>query len=125
MYKLVILVPPLDNQAAFDDAWPRFLHLVESMAELRREATSRVDTVLYGAAGVSMTHELFFDSQEAAHRAMASPEGLEAGRLLQAMTAGQVTLFLADHKEDDLSNIRKYKKQARSGASPAQQEDVP
>ncbi len=109
MYKLVIMIGPLDNWAAFDEAWPRFLHQVENMPGLRREATSRVDTVLYGTAPVAFIHELYFDSLEAARQAMVSPSGSAAGQLLQAMTRGQVTLFLADHKEDDLENILKFK----------------
>ena len=34
---------------------------------------------------------------------------LQTGRLLQQMTAGRLNLFLAEYKEDDLENIRKYK----------------
>lgn len=110
MYKLVIMIGPLDNWAAFEEAWPRFLNQVEGMPGLLREATSRVDTILYGSAPVAFIHELYFDSLEAARQAMASPAGSAAGKLLQAMTRGQVTLFLADHKEDELENILKYKK---------------
>lgn len=121
MYKLVIMVGPLDNWAAFDEAWPRFLSQVESMPGLRREATSRVDTVIYGTAPVSFIHELFFDSLEAARQAMSSPAGSAAGKLLQAMTRGQVTLFLADHKEDDLENIRKYKQTPSAEPDPDQE----
>lgn len=111
MVKLVIMIEPLENWDAFEASWPRFLHLVESMPGLRREATSRVDSILYGSIQVAMVHELFFDSLESAKQAMASAEGRAAGTLLQGMTRGQVTLFLADHKEDDLSNISKYKSQ--------------
>jgi hypothetical protein len=53
-------------------------------------------------------HELYFDSLQDLERAMASPQGREAGRLLQQMTSGRLTLFFADHKEDDLKNIRAY-----------------
>lgn len=112
MYKLVIMVGPLENGAAFDDAWPDFLHEVESMPGLRREATSRVDSVLYGTVPVAFVHELFFDSLEDARVAMASPQGRAAGKLLQTMTRGQLTLYLADHKEDDLENILKFKSQS-------------
>lgn len=121
MYKLVIMIGPLDNWAAFDDAWPQFLHEVESMPGLRREATSRVHAVLFGEAAVEFVHELFFDSLEVAQQAMASPQGRAAGRLLQAMTGGSLTLFLADHKEDDLENILKYKPQSGSHAQDAQE----
>ncbi len=54
MYKLVIMVGPLEDWAVFDEAWPEFLHLVESMPGLQREATSRVDTTLFGS--VPFTH---------------------------------------------------------------------
>lgn len=112
MVKLVILIEELEDWTAFDDSWPDFLHVVESMPGLRREATSRVDSMLYGAVRVGIVHELFFDSLEAARGAMASAEGRAAGGLLQAMTHGRMTLFLAEHNEDDLENILKYKTQA-------------
>ena len=111
MVKLIIMIEELDSWDTFEATWPRFLHLAESMPGLRREATSRIDTVLFGNIRIGMVHELFFDSLEAAKQAMASGEGRAAGALLQGMTGGQVALFLADHKEDDLSNIAKYRTQ--------------
>ncbi len=122
MYKLVIMIGPLDNWAAFDDAWPRFLHQVENMPGLRREATSRVDAILYGTSQVALIHELYFDSQAGARQAMESPSGSAAGQLLQAMTRGQMTLFLADHKEDDLENILKFKPSAPAEPEPDQED---
>ena len=108
MHKLVILIEPLDDWTAFDTGWPDFLHLAERMPRLRREATSRVDSLIYGQTGVAMIHELYFDSLEDAQRAMASDDGREAGRLLQQLTQGKMTLFFADHKEDLIENILKY-----------------
>jgi hypothetical protein len=55
-----------------------------------------------------MIHELYFDSLDAAQRAMASPHGRSAGQLLQKMTLGRMVLFFADHKEDELENIHKH-----------------
>jgi uncharacterized protein (TIGR02118 family) len=109
MHKLVIQIEPLDDWSDFEERWPQFLHLVESMPGLLREATCRVDAFLYGDKPLAMIHELYFDSLEAAQQAMASPEGNAAGRLLQVMTHGQMTLFFADHKEDDIENLRKYR----------------
>lgn len=109
MYKLVILLKPLDEWEAFEAEWPRFLHLVESMPGLKREAVSRVESYLYGDSATIQMHELFFDTLEEAERAMASSQGQEAGRLLQEMTGGRMELFIADHKEDEIENIRKYK----------------
>ena len=47
-------------------------------------------------------------STQAAEEAMTSNYGRRAGILLQQMTGGQMTLFIAEHKEDEITNIRKY-----------------
>jgi uncharacterized protein (TIGR02118 family) len=107
MYKLVILIE-MPEDLTFDEHWPQFLHLVERIPGLRREATSRVDRVAYGKGEISMIHELFFESAQALQRGLSSPAGKAAGRLLQEMTAGRVTLLFADHKQDELENIRKF-----------------
>ena len=60
MYKLVILIKPLAEWDEFEAAWPQFLHLVEKMPGLRREATSRIDKTLFGDLRYSQIHELFF-----------------------------------------------------------------
>ena len=109
MYKLVIMIELFDDQQAFESQWPEFLHLVEAMPGLRREATSHVERFLYGENAYAQMHELFFDSIPDAEWAMASPQGQAAGKLLQQMTRGRMLLFIAEHKEDDLSNILKYK----------------
>ena len=108
MYKLVILIREFSGGQSIDEQWPVFLRQVEKMPKLRREAISRVDQFLFGDPPFSLMHELFFDSQQDAESAMASPEGKAAGKLLQQITAGRLTLFFADHKEDILENIRKY-----------------
>ena len=63
---------------------------------------------MYGPAPVAMQHELYFDSLAAVQQAMASPAGREAGRLLQSLTGGHMSLFIADHKQDDLENILRH-----------------
>ena len=112
MHKLVILIESSEEWQAAEDLWPEFLHLVERMPGLRRETTSRVESSLLGSNYV-LAHELFFDTLADAEGAMASPDGRLAGGLLQRMTGGRVALFFADHKEDDLENILKYRKQER------------
>lgn len=109
MHKLVILMEPPEDWAAFDDTWPQFLHHAENMPGLRREATSRVDAFLYGERAYALMHELFFDSLEEARQAMTSAEGRQAGRVLQAISRGRMVLFFADHHEDNLENIRRLK----------------
>ena len=110
MYKLVILIEPLEDRASFEAEWPDFLHIVEGLPGLRREATSHVERFLYGQRQLAQMHELFFDTLPEAEQALASPQGQAAGRLLQQMTGGRMSLFFAEHKEDDLANILKYRK---------------
>jgi uncharacterized protein (TIGR02118 family) len=114
MHKLVILIEPLDDWDAFEEAWPAFLHLVESMPALRREAISRVDAFLYGETPYAQMHELFFENLKSAQESMASEQGRAAGKLLQAMTGGRMALFFADHKEDDLENIQTHIQKQRA-----------
>jgi hypothetical protein len=80
------------------------------MPGLIKEATCRVDSTLYGSYHPSIMHELFFESLSDIQQAMSSPEGQAAGGLLQQITGGKMSLVVADHKEDDLENIRRYKK---------------
>jgi uncharacterized protein (TIGR02118 family) len=115
MHKLVIWIEPLEDWARFESDWPSFLRLVESLPGLKREATSRVEQFLYGAAQCRWVHELFFDTLAEAESALASPQGQAAGRRLQQITGGHVSLFLADHKEDHLANILKYRQPGEPG----------
>jgi hypothetical protein len=116
MYKLIILVESTATPD-FHVFWPRFLHAAEDIPGLRRESTSRVSQTLYGDMQCALIHELYFDTYAALNFGLASESGKEAGRLLQEMTAGRVKLLIADHSEDDLENIRKYKSMAQNGTS--------
>ncbi|MEJ2598242.1 MAG: EthD family reductase [Anaerolineales bacterium] len=109
MYKLVILIESFPGWQQIDESWPQFLHFCEEMPELRREATSHVSESLYGNGLYVRMHELFFDSETDLRAAMASPAGQAAGRMLQQMTHGNVALFLAEHRQDDLDRIRAFK----------------
>jgi uncharacterized protein (TIGR02118 family) len=109
MYKLVILIEPFPEWQKLDESWPEFLHLSEEMPGLRREATSQVLEFLFGNNLYVRMHELFFDSEEELRAAMASPAGQAAGRLLQQITHGNMALFIAEHQQDDLDNIRAFK----------------
>jgi hypothetical protein len=109
MHKLVILIESTSDPA-FDQTWPEFLHQAERIPGLLRESTSRVGQVLFGSAACEMIHELYFESYAAMQQGLASPAGREAGRLLQSMTGGRVTLLFADHTQDDIENIRRYQR---------------
>ena len=115
LHKFVILIEPLKDWEAFEERWPDFLRLVEAMPGLRREASSRVEHVLFGEPVYERMHELFFDDRAAAEAALSSPTGQAAGRLLQQMTGGRMQLFFAEHHEDDLPNILKHR---RPGSEP-------
>ena len=117
MHKLVILFEPPEDWSAFDGTWPQFLHQVEEMPGLRREAFCRVESFLFGACQIVQMHELFFDTFEEAQQAMASPQGQAAGQMLQEMTGGRMSLFIADHKEDDLIRIQQYKAKSTTEAT--------
>jgi len=115
MHKLVILIEPQEDWLRFETEWPSFLRLAEALPGLQREATSRVEHFLYGQSRCNQMHELFFNSLAEVEQALASPEGQAAGKKLQQITGGRMTLFIAEHKEDELENIRKFKVQGEAG----------
>lgn len=113
MHKLIILIETPEDETAFNDAWPEFLHSSEQMPGLRRETSCRVEHLIFGDYQPWLLHELFFDSLAAIQTAMSSSEGQAAGQVLQQITGGRVTLAIADHKEDNLENIRKHRRKSR------------
>jgi uncharacterized protein (TIGR02118 family) len=108
MYKLTILIEPPLDPTTFDESWPEFLHQAERMPGLQREATVRVTRQLFGDYPVHMIHELFFETQADLQAAMGSPQGQASGQILQRITGGRMTLLFAEHREDDIENLRKY-----------------
>ena len=112
MHKLVILIETPEDEKAFDEAWPEFLHNSEQMPGLLRESSCRVEHLIYGDYQPWLLHELYFDSVAAIQTAMSSPEGQTAGQILQEMTRGRVAIVIADHKEDNLENIRKHRQKS-------------
>jgi hypothetical protein len=107
MHKLVIIIPTT-HSPLFDAYWAEFLHAVERIPGLRREATSRVNQLLYGQLRCELIHELFFDTYAELEYGLNAPEGQQAGQLLQALTRGQVVLLLAEHNQDELEHIRQF-----------------
>jgi len=64
---------------------------------------------LSGDTQAAFIHELYFDGREELERAMESPAGQAAGRILQQLTGGKMSLLFAQHLEDELENIRAHK----------------
>lgn len=110
MHKLIILIPEIDRLPEFEDLWPDFLHQVEQMPGLRKEATSHIQHVVYGDIDCSMVHELFFDDYQSLLKGLASPTGRQAATTLHKLTRNRAVLMLADHKEDNPENIQRYQK---------------
>ncbi|MFO7623040.1 MAG: hypothetical protein R6V73_01715 [Anaerolineales bacterium] len=109
MHKLVILFHgPTDP--TLDPRWPQFLHQAEAMPGLRREAHCRVEQMLYGSQPVRLLHELYFDTLADLQAGMASAAGVGAGQLLQAISAGQFSLLVAEHRQDEAQNLHPPKK---------------
>ncbi|GAB4523181.1 MAG: hypothetical protein Fur0018_05810 [Anaerolineales bacterium] len=106
MYKLVIIIPPQQDAAALHEQWPHFLHVAESMPGLVREVTVRPHAHIYGAYWVEMIHELYFDTLKTLEAALLSPAGQAAGGLLQEICHHRVTLFIAEHYENELVHIQ-------------------
>jgi len=109
MHKLIILIGPVAETLEFSEGWPEFLHHAEDMPGLVREATVRIQATLFGDKEIRMIHELFFDTQEALEFALTTSQGRLAGYLIQKITGGQMSLLTAEHKEDEIENLRKYK----------------
>lgn len=114
MYKLIILIEELADTQGFEKDWPEFLKLAEAMPGLQRETTSWSEGMIYGNYHVTMIHELYFNDRDSLQRAMESTAGQAAGRLLQRITNGQMTLLFAHHLEDDLENIRAFREAQQS-----------
>jgi len=109
MHKLVILIEPLPDWDEFYSMWPEFLRLAESMPGLVREASSQVEKKLFGDHTYTKMHELYFNSLAELHTALNSPQGQAAGRTLHRITRDRLALFIADCKEDDAENLRRYR----------------
>lgn len=109
MSKLVILIESQLDWLNFERRWPDFLKIAEQMPGLLRETSSPVHHKIHGNFSVGFIHELYFESMSALRTAMSSPQGRQAGEILQDITDGKVTLLFADHLEDELANIEAHK----------------
>ncbi|MEA3350192.1 MAG: hypothetical protein U9Q82_06200 [Chloroflexota bacterium] len=110
MYKLIILIGPVAGSQYFRENWPEFLHNAEDMPYLIREASVHVHATLYGEGGIHKIHELFFATLNDLQAALESPQGQAAGQMLQKITHGHMTLLTAEHKQDNMENLRKLKR---------------
>ena len=108
MFKLMILIEPEIEQETFFEGWPRFLAHAEQLPGLEKLVTAPVHTTLTGLFQPLMVHELHFNSREELELALASEHGIAAGKTLQEITGGNVSLLVAAHMEDSGDNLRRY-----------------
>ncbi|MEA2007650.1 MAG: hypothetical protein U9O54_00875 [Chloroflexota bacterium] len=106
MYKLIILIPPNVNETTLDESWPEFLHHAEQMPGLVRETATHARELIFGRKMVSRVYEFFFPDKETLYRGITSPHGERAGQLIHEMTQGRATILTAEHREDEIENIR-------------------
>jgi uncharacterized protein (TIGR02118 family) len=102
MYKLLLAFPQPPDPAAFEAAWSQeFVPRAERMAGIRKVIVSRTAERLAGEGDLYLEHAFLFDDLAAARSAMASPAGEEAGRALMGFAAGNVSILLMEHLEED------------------------
>ena len=102
MHKLILVFKRPPDAAAFDRRWSEdFVPIAERMPGLRRITVARAYGGPSGPSDVYLVHEFHFDDEAALRSAMASPEGQQAGQVLMAFAARQVSLAFAEHLEED------------------------
>lgn len=101
MYKLILVFHASEDLESFEERWSRELvPQVERMPGLKRVAVSRVEGSPTEDSDVHLLHELYFEDRKSLERAMASPEGQRAGRLLMDIAGSGVELLFAQYLED-------------------------
>jgi hypothetical protein len=106
MYQLLLLIPMNVNLQTFDEGWPTFLENAEQMPGLIRESVTRIDRCLYGQNYLQRIYCFDFKDQESLEKALLSPPGEEAGRILHQITGGNLILLNGEVKEDSLDHIQ-------------------
>ncbi len=102
MHKLMLLFRrPMDVEM-FETRWSHdFVGAAEKMPEIRRVTVSRIHGGIAKGVDFHLVHEFYFENAESMRRAMASPNGQKAGKILMSFAADIVTLCFAEHWEDD------------------------
>ena len=101
MYKLVALFTHPADPDAFDEGFNIYLPLTDALPGLRKVIVSHAHGGPEGATPFYLMHELIFDDLLSVREAMASPPGLSAARQLWAFAADNVSLFFAEHQEEE------------------------
>lgn len=105
MYQLLLLIPLSVDLQTFDEGWPSFLENAEQMPGLIKESVTRIDRCLYGQNFLQRIYCFSFTDQESLEKALLSPPGEKAGRILHEITGGNLILLNGEAKEDSLDHI--------------------
>lgn len=102
MHKLTLIFHHSDDDFDLETKWSHeFVPRAEKMPGIRRVAVSRVAGSPSGQVDISLIHEIYFDDLKSLTRALASPEGQEAGRALMSFASDNVTVCYAEHLQED------------------------
>jgi uncharacterized protein (TIGR02118 family) len=102
VHKLMVLFQSSEDSLALETQWSdEFVARAERMPGLRRVSVSRTMGGPGGAIDLRLLHELFFDDLAALKAALASPEGQEAGKALMGFAGEHVSVYFAQHFEED------------------------
>ncbi len=105
-YQLLILIPLTVEIQSFDEGWPEFLKSAEKMPGLIQESVNRVDNCIYGQNYLRRIYSFSFNDRSSLEKALLSPAGEEAGKLLHKITRGNMILLSGEYKQDSLEHIR-------------------
>lgn len=110
MYQLIILIPIRVNINSFDEGWPDFLEAAEEMDGLIRESISRIDRVIYGQNNIRRIYRFLFRDKSSFEKALVSPPGEKAGKIIHKLTGGDVIILSGTFQEDTLDRIQSWEK---------------
>lgn len=106
MQQLLILIPIAVDIQSFDEGWPRFLAAAEKMPGLVRESVIRIDRCLFGQNSLQRIYSFSFPDQDTLEKALLSPQGESAGKILHEICGGNLILLSGEFKEDSLEHIQ-------------------
>ena len=108
MYQLIILIPITVNINTFDEGWPDFLEAAEEMDGLIRESVSRIDRGIFGQNSIRRIYSFLFHDKFSLDKALISPQGEKAGKIIHEITGGEVILLSGTFHEDTLDRIQSW-----------------
>jgi uncharacterized protein (TIGR02118 family) len=102
MHKLMVVFKSSDDSLTLETQWStEFVARAERMPGLRRVSVSRIVGGPGGSVDLHLVHELYFDDLDALREALASDLGQEAGRALMDFGGENVSIYFAQHLEED------------------------